>query len=148
MACFEALLGFDALSSPGALEEMSREVLVTGVAADLELVVACSSDGSLARPPSVLERDVLDVVRARCDLAAAAASFACADASRSAADCVCLRGEAPAEVVEEAGEVERIASLVASTESTIDVGLERATGKASRGVRADGELDNEPLPAR
>ena len=65
--------------------EISREVLATGVAADLA-VVACSKDGSLGRAPSVLDREVLEVVRVRCDLAAAAASLACADASRSAAD--------------------------------------------------------------
>ncbi len=61
------------------LEEKSREVLAAGLA----VVVVCSRDGSLGRPPSPLDREVLDVVRVRCDLAEAAASLACADASRS-----------------------------------------------------------------
>lgn len=58
--------------SPGVI---SSEVLVAGVAAEC-VVVAWSREGSLGRPPSVLDLDVLDVVRVRCDLAAAAASLA------------------------------------------------------------------------
>lgn len=56
------------------------------------------------------------------------------------------------EVIEEAGEVDRIASADASTEvavvSTMDVGLERVVGKASRGVRDNGGLEEELPPAR
>lgn len=72
----EEPLGFVATSSALALEGTSREVLVRGVAADFVVVVACSKDGSFGRPPSVLDLEVLDVVRVRCDLVAAAASLA------------------------------------------------------------------------
>lgn len=54
---------------------ISSEVLVAGVAAE-RVVDACNRDGSLGRPPSVLDLDVLDVVRVLCGLAAAAASLA------------------------------------------------------------------------
>lgn len=129
------------------LEEKSREVLAAGLA----VVVVCSRDGSLGRPPSPLDREVLDVVRVRCDLAEAAASLACADASRSAADCVCLRDEAPMDVIDEAGDVERMASALVSTEvvvvSTIDVGRARVVGNGIRIVRDEDGLDDEPSPA-
>lgn len=42
------------------------------------------------------------------------------------------------EVTEDAGEVESMASVLASTEvSTMDVGRERVVGNASRGVREE-----------
>lgn len=73
---FEGVPDFDVVSWVGASEKVSTETLVTGVAPDFVVVVACSKEGSFGRAPSVLERDVLDEVRALCDLAAAAASFA------------------------------------------------------------------------
>lgn len=151
-AARDAVLVLDVVCSILLLEAMSSEVLVTAVAAGLAAVVAWSNDGSFGLAPSPLDLEVLEVVRLRCDLAAAAASFAWADASRSAADCVCFRGEAPVEAIDEAGEVERMASDVVSTEvvvvSTIDVGRARVVGKESLGVRVEGGLDEELSPPR
>ena len=51
------------------------------------------------------------------------------------------------EVTEDAGDVERIASVLASTEvSTMDV--DRMVGKARRGVRDVDGLEEEPSPPR
>jgi hypothetical protein len=51
------------------------------------------------------------------------------------------------EVMEEAGDVERMVSGVASiVVSTIEVGLDRAIGNASRGVRDDEGLEEESSP--
>ena len=65
---------------------------------------------------------------------------------------MCLRGEAPVEVMDEAGEVERIASALVSTDvvvvSTMDVGRDRAVGNASLGVLDEGELEVEDPPSR
>ena len=89
---------------------------------------------------------MLEVVRVRCDLAAAAASLACVVAKRSTADCVCFRGETPEEVIDEAGEVDKMASALTSADvdvvSTMDVGLDRVVGNANLGVRDDGGLDD------
>jgi hypothetical protein len=89
----------------------------------------------------MLDREVLEDVRERCDFAAAAASLACAEASRSAAVWVCLWGEPPAEIVDDAGDVDKIASVLASTDgavvSTIDVGRDLGVGNATLGVRDD-----------
>ena len=53
------------------------------------------------------------------------------------------------EVTEDAGDVERIASVLASTEvSTMDVGRDRVVGKARRGVRDVDGLEEEPSPPR
>lgn len=50
-------------------------------------------------------------------------------------------------MTEDAGDVDRIASVLASTDvSTMDVGRDRVVGNASLGVLDDGGLEEEASP--